>query len=146
VGTHIFNYTHKLNSYKNVGTHVLSFTHEHLSVSCSDGMTAESMSTLQKPAKPNPDPNRTVSGTNLVRNPPRDLSTATTGCWIRDTRSHDICPRKSKLRELRAPVGYARHGAHENQCRTNRILAGRHMRRLWVSTRHRARVPTKLCQ
>jgi hypothetical protein len=36
VGTHILNYTHELNSCKNVGTHVLSFTHEHLSVSCSD--------------------------------------------------------------------------------------------------------------
>jgi hypothetical protein len=35
VGTHVFNYTHELNSYKNVGTNVLSFTHEHLSVSCS---------------------------------------------------------------------------------------------------------------
>jgi hypothetical protein len=35
MGTHVFNYTHELNSCKNVGTHVLSFTHEHLLVFCS---------------------------------------------------------------------------------------------------------------
>jgi hypothetical protein len=74
-------------------------------------------------------------------NPQSDLTTAKTGFRVRGARPYGIHPEKFKLGERRAPMGYARHGAHENQRRTSRVLVGRHRHSLWVSTQHRARVP-----